>query len=921
MSYFNKLSKQNLIKLISLIVVNVLITINLCACGETITAEKSALADALASFKFDESDTYVEYFEVNKANSDVADIEIPLITSETIVAEGDKLPIEFTVQKSGLYRLQIKVKGGGKNLSAYNSSLTLNGEIPYSESEQIYFPKQWITVGDYDNNTQPELEENVNYECYAYSNKGFSTDELYWYLSEGINTIILTADNQPIEIIDAEFQGYDEFVTEISTPKATNAENIIIQAEYPTYRSDPSILEQIDRISAATIPVCDNAATYNTLGGNSWKTLGQSVTWTFKVEKEGWYCLNLRARQDYSSGTVSGREVMLDDRPLTSDDSKITVPYASGFKRVTLTNENGETLWTYLSKGEHKVTISCTLGESEPALATIQQSVSELNRIYRRIIMITGTDPDDYRDYHLADKIPDVFDDLKVQRECLETAAKYLEAVSNNGDSDTSAFKKLIRQLDEFIKDADEVPKQISTLNSNISALGTWVLERTQQPLEIDWLEWQPYGKEAKDINCSFLKQLSHDCNRIFKSYVEDYDTLSENNTETTIDLWVVSGRDQAQIIQDLSRDFSAENSIPVNVKLVTSDSIMPATVAGIGPDVTVFNSPASVLSYALRDALVDLSKFDGFDEVISDFHESAITPYRFNDGVWAIPETESFPMLFYRSDILEELEIDIPQTWDDVYDSITTLQKNNMTFGCPGYEVFLYQNNGAYYKDNGATSLFNSEESVTAYRIWTKFYTNFDLPETFNFLNRFRTGEMPLAVVDYSNYNSLVVFAPEIKDSWGMTMVPGTKNSDGTINRSVNSVTTGAMILKNCKNIDNAWEFVKWWTSGETISQYARTLETNLGTSARVMVASKEAFDNQMWTTAEKKILNAQWEYTVGTPEVAGGYLVGRHVNNAFRKIVHKDSDIRETLNDYTKIIDKELTLKREEYGLVGDD
>ena len=921
MSYLNRLSKQRLIKLISLIVVNVLIAINLSACGKSNNTDKAELAVALANFKFDESDTYAEYFEINKANSAVADIEIPLITSQTIIAEGDKLPIEFTVQKSGLYRLNVKIKGGGKNLSAYNSSLTLNDEVPYSESEQIYFPKQWVMVGDYSNDAQPDLKENENYETYAYSNKGFSAEELYWQLNEGINTIVLTAENQPIEIIEAEFQGYNESVIENSSPEMTDADNIIIQAEYPTYRSDPSILEQIDRISAATVPVCNNAATYNTLGGNSWKTLGESVTWSFKVETEGWYCLNLRARQDYSSGTVSGRKVMLDDKPLTSDNSGFIVPYASGFKRVTLSNESGETIWVYLSNGEHKVTISCTLGELEPALATIQQSVTELNRIYRRIIMITGTDPDDYRDYYLADKIPDVFDDLKVQKECLETAAKYLEAVSDKSDSDTSAFKKLIRQIDEFIKDADEVQKQINTLNSNISALGTWVLERTQQPLEIDWLEWQPYGKEAKDVNCNFFKQLSHNCNRVLKSYVEDYDTLSENNTEEAIDLWVVSGRDQAQIIQDLSQDFSAERSIPINVKLVTADSIMPATVAEIGPDVTVFNAPASVLSYALRDAVVDLSKLDGFDDVMADFHESAITPYRFNGGIWAIPETESFPMLFYRSDILEELEIDIPKTWDDVYDCITTLQKNNMTFGCPGYEVFLYQNNGAYYANDGATSLFNSEESVTAYRIWTKFYTNFDLPETFNFLNRFRTGEMPLAVADYSNYNSLVVFAPEIKDSWGMTMVPGTKNSNGTINRSVNSVTTGTMILKNCKNIDNAWEFVKWWTSGKIISQYARTLETNLGTSARVMVASKEAFANQMWTTAEKQILNAQWEYTVGTPEVAGGYLVGRHVNNAFRKIVHKDSDIRETLNDYTKTIDKELTLKREEYGLDGDE
>ena len=82
-------------------------------------------------------------------------------------------------------------------------------------------------------------------------------------------------------------------------------------------------------------------------------------------------------------------------------------------------------------------------------------------------------------------------------------------------------------------------------------------------------------------------------------------------------------------------------------------------------------------------------------------------------------------------------------------------------------------------------------------------------------------------------------------------------------------------------------------------------------------MVASKSAFETLDWTSEQKAALKQQWNWVDGTPEVPGGYLMSRHINNAFRKIVYNDADLRETLGEYKVIIDKELTLKREEYGL----
>lgn len=46
------------------------------------------------------------------------------------------------------------------------------------------------------------------------------------------------------------------------------------------------------------------------------------------------------------------------------------------------------------------------------------------------------------------------------------------------------------------------------------------------------------------------------------------------------------------------------------------------------------------------------------FEKVTARFRESALTPLSFNGGVYGLPEQETYPVMFYRTDILSELGI-----------------------------------------------------------------------------------------------------------------------------------------------------------------------------------------------------------------------------------------------------------------------
>lgn len=75
-------------------------------------------------------------------------------------------------------------------------------------------------------------------------------------------------------------------------------------------------------------------------------------------------------------------------------------------------------------------------------------------------------------------------------------------------------------------------------------------------------------------------------------------------------------------------------------------------------------------------------------------------------------------------------------------------------------FAMLLYQNDGTFYTEDQKKSALDSEISMDAFKRWTQFYTNYKFPLKADFPNRFRTGEMPIGIADYTTYNMLTVMA-----------------------------------------------------------------------------------------------------------------------------------------------------------------
>ena len=53
------------------------------------------------------------------------------------------------------------------------------------------------------------------------------------------------------------------------------------------------------------------------------------------------------------------------------------------------------------------------------------------------------------------------------------------------------------------------------------------------------------------------------------------------------------------------------------------------------------------------------------------------------------------------------------------------------------------------------------------------------------------------------------------------------------------------------------------------------------------------------------------------GIPQVPGGYITGRYLNNAFVTVITNYENPSDTLFEYTQLIDEEIAAKRQEFGL----
>ncbi|QGG56305.1 extracellular solute-binding protein [Paenibacillus sp. B01] len=863
-----------------------------------------------------------------------------------VTPETGSISWNVNVNKAGLYQIRIHYFPVEGKSSAIERQLTLGGELPFRGAEKLSLYRIWgnreeaVRRDDRGNDLRPRQVEKAAWQLEPLQDgEGYEDEPYRFHFKQGEQTLTLTAAREPMAIDYIELyqeqplKTYAELKQEYAEKGLAEAKDrqLKIQAEHAVLKSSPTLYPLSDRSSPSVEPYDVSKIRVNAIGGLNWKLPGQWIEWEVDVPADGLYRIALKRKQDQLRGVYSTRSLTIDGEVPFKEMKEIAFPFDMDWRMQVLGAE--EPYLFHLTAGKHRIRLTVSLGQMAPLLETIESSVLQLNEIYRKILVITSNTPDPYRDYQLEKRIPEMTEVFRKQADTIESVADYLEEMTGEVSDKVAVLHTMVRQLREMESEPETVARRLSSYKINVGGLGTWILTVREQPLSLDYLVVSSPDRKLPDAAATLLDKARHELGGFVASYTEDYDSIGNTgDSGRSITVWITTGRDQAQVLKSLIDDsFTPDTGISVKLRLVPPNILLPATLADEGPDVAMQIGEDLPVNYAMRAAAADLTQFADFEQVASRFRDSALTPYAFQDGFYALPEQQTFPMLFYRKDILGSLGLEPPKTWQDVYNLISVLQKSNMEFWLPidsvnnnstlvpnaTFSMMLFQHGGEFYRDDDKRSGLDSDISMDAFKTWTKFYTNYKFPLLADFPNRFRTGEMPIGIADYTTYNSLTVMAPEIKGLWDFTMVPGSVQEDGSVSHEVASHTTGVMMLQNAKDKDASWSFMKWWTGKETQVAYGREMEGLMGEAARYPTANIAALEELPWPVKDYRNLESQWEWVRGIPQVPGGYFTGRHLDNAFRKVVNQAENPREALSDYLLYINDEIEIKRKEFNL----
>lgn len=903
--------------------------------------------------------------EVLGKDYDPASVTDAQITVTTVDGENDVMQwanqegsVSWTVNipETGVYNIKMIYEALESNTNDVEFSLLIDGESPYATASRITLSKRWINESEIkqdsrQNDIRPgQISTSCWQETPLEDIDGLFNEPLEFYMEAGEHTITFESEKAEFAVKSFTFYQY-EAPAAYTAPSDSDlaqaqGQKITLEGETAAYKSSRTLYPTSDKSSYLTSSANGSSPTktrYNTIGSGSWTQSTQTVTWEFNVDKAGYYKIGIRGRQDQMRGMYSNRRLYVNGEVPCLEANQIKFYYDTDWSITTPKSENGDDLYFYLQAGTNTISLEAVPGEIGEIMGDLDELVYNINSYYRQIRQITGPDPDEYNNYMIDTAIPSIVPDFKEYAKTLRDKRAEIEKLSGSGGTEAETLEKMAIVLDKCIKKPDLIPEMMSQIKDNITSVSSFVNQYREQPLEVDMIEVATSDQDFTSCDKSFFGSLGFGFKGFIGSFFEDYNALSDED-ESAMECWVMLGRDNAEALQQLiSSEYNPTAKTKINLKLVQG-GIVEATFAGKGPDLALFMGGDFPIQLAARGVLTDLTTFSDFDEVKTRFADDATVLYQYNGGTYGLPCDQTFPMLFYRSDILSEYGIDPAtdlNTWDGLLNCLPTLQRNYLEVGLilpvmtstggttqvsaitePGntFAMLLLQQGLNYYNEEQTKTTFDTQEAVNAFDTWTKFYTTYSFQQTYDAFTRFRTGDMPVVIQNYTFYNQLSVAAPEIKGCWGFQPVPGTVQEDGTINHAANSNGSGAIIFTKAADQEGAWDFIKWFTSTDAQVKYGNNIESILGTMGRYATANEEALQQLSWTTSEVNLLLDQLNSQVEIPIIPASYGVTRNVMNAFRAVVNDYDNARDTLFWYNKDINDEITRKLEDLGLYDN-
>lgn len=858
----------------------------------------------------------------------------------------DNSTIDFnvTVPSDGLYQFSIDFYSLSDNYLDMELAIEVNGEFQYLESQQIILYKLWKQVEDFTSDRYGNDFYGSQAQAFQWIHQDFQdpmglfSEPLKFKLNAGVNQISLSRIKGEMMVGDITVTGEEKLPTyaEYSQGKSLNSSDILIEteAEIPFYKNASNIQPAVSRTVNVT-PFSVTELKLNILSGSSFNSQRESVSYQIDIDTAGYYYLSWKVFQNTLTNGVVYRTLRINGKVPFEEAYDLGIEFNTKWQNFTVGNETPYLI--YFNEGMNIISLSVDLSPYQTVYYETNEILEYVNSLSLQIKKLTGNQLDEDRDWEITEFLPSVVSDLSGAADKLESIQSYLAGLSETKklSEAESLLKIAIRNLRFLAEAPNDIPKNITLLSTSSSSiastLGTVLGLLLNSPLDID--KFYVHTDVTLDKpNAGFLTRFWVSIKRFFLSFFDKRFVDTGDGTELVV--WINRNKQYVDLIQKMiDDDFTQETGIKVNASVMAAEGkLILANSAGTNPDVALGVSSWLPYDLGIRGAILDLSSYQSdseFSETLSYFPSESLIPMVYNDGLYGLPDTENFYVLFYRTDILETLEISVPNTWEEVTEIMPILKRYGMNFYLPlssGTSLksfdstlpFLFQYGSSVYSEDAFSVDLDNQASVSALEMMTELYTIYSMDITVSsFYNDFRLGLSPIGVGDFGMYITLLNAAPDIQGLWQISLLPGV-DDDGVINRSAPGAQTANMIFNNTRKADESWAFLKWWSSTETQIEFTNLLLSTFGKEYLWNSANMDAFQTLNINQNDIDIIMEQWTHLKELPKVPGSYQVELEISNIWNSVVIDRQNLRVLLNDGIIQMDREILKKMSEFGYV---
>lgn len=859
---------------------------------------------------------------------------------------GEPIAIEVSIPQSDRYFLLLEYHALKDIILKSTLSVELAGQSCRTQIYSLWKDKTKDYSTDRHGNEIPADQVAVDSPVtdYVQDQSRVSKRPFSFELPSGTSKLILTSDDVDLELYgiqvvqERQQLSYEEYASDIAD-QPDGQDSLIIEAEDYRIKSDSYIRAGAER-NPALYPYNYRTKKLNVLDAASYSTAGQKVMYDFEITHAGIYFISFRYSQNYKEDIPVYRNIRIDSRDFCDVLRSVPFSYTGTDYSNTTIRKGGTPAGIYLTAGKHTLIVEADGTPVQTYIDRLYKILKDLSGIGMDVKKVSGTGASEYRTWDVESYLPGVTDKLSGYRDELMEIYTDIGKLQKKNSAAGLNIKMAAENLKKLLKNPDKLPGKLSLLSEGSGSatqfLSNQIDKLTYQNLSVDRIYIHGSQSPLPDADAGFFTNIIDGCKRllhsIFFSNVKD----EKGDDSQTLKVWVNRPIQYVEIMQSMADTaYTPEKEIKVEISVMSSEQrIILSNSTNSSPDVVMGIGSGMPYDLGIRGAVADLMQFDDFSSYMQkEYNIQSLVPHMLDNKVFGVTETQEFYVLMMRTDIMKQLKLQTPNTWDDVAAMMPALRRNSMNFylqlsGYTGTKPlyttvpFILQTGGSLYSDNGLTTAIQSKESLRGFEILANLYSLYSVqPVVSSFYNSFRYGQIPIGIASFTDYVKIKNAAPEITGLWEIALHPGMDNGSGQINRGTTGAASACAIMESSEQKEQGWEFLKWWLSSNVQADFGNSLQMTYGPDYLWNTANREAFKQLSFPEDDKAVILEQWNHMQEISRHPAMYAIERELSTAWMNVVFNGVSTRIALDNAALNINREFERKLEEFDYIKRD